>query len=190
MPTASLRYCKRFQMELDLRRWRRPLAFVPSQYRLTPWAPHLAEAHARVKHLSFRDELDGLLFPVLRSLASCRRLIEDISLRDGFVPEATWLAEYASTEYAKSLPCGTIQAIRAPRRTAFIQNIGVVPAHRSRGVGAALVIAALWGLQHVGVTKAALEVTAENDGAVQLYRRLGFRTTKTLFKELATAARA
>jgi ribosomal protein S18 acetylase RimI-like enzyme len=32
-----------------------------------------------------------------------------------------------------------------------------------------------------------LEVTAQNDGAVKLYNRLGFRRTKTLFKAVELA---
>jgi ribosomal protein S18 acetylase RimI-like enzyme len=57
-----------------------------------------------------------------------------------------------------------------------------MPLHRGRGIGAALILTAVSGLQHVGVTKVALEVTAVNDTAVRLYRRLGFRTTKTVYK--------
>ena len=35
--------------------------------------------------------------------------------------------------------------------------------------------------------RAFLEVTAQNDGAVRLYRRLGFRRRKTLYKAVETA---
>jgi ribosomal protein S18 acetylase RimI-like enzyme len=43
---------------------------------------------------------------------------------------------------------------------------------------------ALSGFQQVGLTKAALEVTAENKAAVRLYERCGFRRAKTLYKPL------
>jgi ribosomal protein S18 acetylase RimI-like enzyme len=56
--------------------------------------------------------------------------------------------------------------------------------HRGRGVGAALILTAISGLQHVGVTRVALEVTAVNDSAVRLYRRLGFRSVKTVYKAI------
>jgi ribosomal protein S18 acetylase RimI-like enzyme len=44
----------------------------------------------------------------------------------------------------------------------------------------------------VGITQVGLEVTAENHGAVKLYRHLGFRTVRTLYKsvELAYSASA
>jgi ribosomal protein S18 acetylase RimI-like enzyme len=38
------------------------------------------------------------------------------------------------------------------------------------------------GFQEAGLRRAYLEVTAENNAAVQLYRSLGFRRAKTLYK--------
>jgi ribosomal protein S18 acetylase RimI-like enzyme len=143
-----------------------------------------------VKYQSFRDELDAIVFPCLGDLESCQRLMQEICERDGFVPEATWLALYAPSGTQRIEPCGTIQAIRIDRRRANIQNIGVTPAHRGGGVGATLINASLFGLQQVGVTRVALEVTAANSVAVRLYRRLGFRVMKTLYKAADEAADA
>lgn len=178
----ALRYYKRYQMEVDLRRWRRPAVAVRAGYRFLSWSPDLLDDHAQAKYLSFRDELDAIVFPCLGELPSCHRLMHEISDREGFVPEATWLARYAPPGARRAEPCGTIQAIRVARTRANIQNIGVTPPHRGHGVGATLIAASLCGLQQVGVTRAALEVTAENDVAVRLYRRLGFRVIKTLYK--------
>ncbi len=182
MRPPTLRYYKRFQMEVDLRRWRRPPLAVRPGYRLLSWSPDLMCDHADVKYISFRDELDAVVFPCLGDHEGCQRLMQEISERDGFVPEATWLALYSPAGARYSEPCGTIQAIRVHRSRANIQNIGVTPHHRGGGVGAALLCASLAGLQQIGVTKVALEVTAENDVAVRLYRRLGFRIVKTLYK--------
>jgi ribosomal protein S18 acetylase RimI-like enzyme len=54
-------------------------------------------------------------------------------------------------------------------------------------VGSALIHAALVGFQQVGLPRAYLEVTAQNERAVRLYKRLGFRRTKTLFKAVELA---
>jgi ribosomal protein S18 acetylase RimI-like enzyme len=182
MHALELRYYKRFQMEIDLRRWVRPALSVCPGYRLICWSPELVQEHAEAKYLSFRDELDSVVFPCLGDLESCIRLMYEICERDGFVPEATWLAEYAAPGSRRRESCGTIQAIRTHRNRANIQNIGVTPQHRGRGVGAALIVASLHGLQQVGVSRVGLEVTAENDSAVRLYRRLGFRVVKTVYK--------
>jgi ribosomal protein S18 acetylase RimI-like enzyme len=194
MRLQKLRYHKRFQMDLDLRRWRRQAIGVPAGYRLLAWSPDLVEDHAEAKYHSFRDELDAVVFPCLGELPSCVRLMQEICDRDGFVPEATWLAQYVGSGPRRIESCGTIQAIRTERHRANIQNIGVTPFHRGRGLGASLILASLTGLLHVGVTRVGLEVTAANDSAVRLYHRLGFRSVKTVYKaidqEPATATAA
>jgi GNAT superfamily N-acetyltransferase len=182
MQVLNLRYHKRYQMELDLRRWRRQAVGLHPDYRLRSWSEDLIRDHAEAKYHSFRDELDAVVFPCLGELESCLRLMQEIYDRDGFVPEATWLAQYIGAGSHKTEACGTIQAIRVSRARANVQNIGVTPFHRGRGVGAALIVAAMGGLQHVGVTRVALEVTAVNEPAVRLYRKLGFRATKTVYK--------
>jgi ribosomal protein S18 acetylase RimI-like enzyme len=63
-----------------------------------------------------------------------------------------------------------------------IQNLGVVPEYRGYGLGRALVRRALDGFYQAGLRRAYLEVTAENTCAVRLYRAVGFRRAKTLYK--------
>ena len=50
------------------------------------------------------------------------------------------------------------------------------------GLGESLVRQALEGFYQAGLRRAYLEVTAENCGAVRLYRTVGFRRAKTLYK--------
>jgi ribosomal protein S18 acetylase RimI-like enzyme len=181
----SVSYFKRFRMELDLRVRRWEPEFLPSGYRLLPWDPDLLDDHAVAKFHSFRNEIDADVFSCLSDLEGCRRLMHEISLKDGFLAEATWLAVYS--QGGESECCGTIQGIRATYKHGAVQNIGITPAHRGRGVGTALICAALTGFQQVGLTRVYLEVTAQNDRAVRLYKRLGFRRTKTLFKAVELA---
>ena len=63
-----------------------------------------------------------------------------------------------------------------------IQNVGVVPSYRGQGLGRALVRQALEGFYQAGLRRAYLEVTAENASAIRIYRNLGFRRSKTLYK--------
>ena len=60
--------------------------------------------------------------------------------------------------------------------------MGVIPSYRGLGLGRALVRRALAGFCQAGLHRAYLEVTAENAAAVQLYRNVGFRRAKTLYK--------
>jgi GNAT superfamily N-acetyltransferase len=181
----SVSYFKRFRMEFDLRGRRSIPMFVPHGYRLLAWQPELLADHAEAKYHSFRNEIDADVFECLADLDGCKRLMSEISLKDGFLPEATWLAVYTGGGDVEC--CGTIQGIRATHKYGAIQNVGVTPAHRGRGIGSALICAALAGFQQVGLPRVYLEVTAQNDGAVKLYNRLGFRRTKTLFKAVELA---
>jgi ribosomal protein S18 acetylase RimI-like enzyme len=174
-------------MELDLRRWQQPPIGLPLDYRLIAWHPALGQAHAQVKYASFRDEIDAEIFPCLGEREGCEQLMAEIEARDGFLPEGTWLAKYVGTGHATDEYCGTIQAVRAYGNRASIQNIGVTPFHRGRGIGTALILASLLGLHYMGIQQVGLEVTAENEGAIRLYRDLGFCTSRTLYKAVELA---
>jgi hypothetical protein len=54
-------------------------------------------------------------------------------------------------------------------------------------LGTALLLKALRGFRHAGLTRAFLEVTAENKGAIRLYERVGFSVFKTVFKTTEAA---
>jgi ribosomal protein S18 acetylase RimI-like enzyme len=183
----SFGYFKRFRMELVLRGRRLAPVQLPPAYALLPWLPERLTDHAEAKFHSFRNEIDADVFLCLAEPGGCYRLMEEISRREGFVPEATWLAVYRGRDMDHPEPCGTIQGVRASDRYGSIQNVGVTPEHRGCGIGTALIVAALTGFQQAGLPRAYLEVTARNGRAVQLYRRLGFKRTKTLYRAVELA---
>jgi ribosomal protein S18 acetylase RimI-like enzyme len=181
-------YFKRFRMEVDLAGGR-PCQPLPPGYRFVPWNEAVLEVHARTKHRAFRDEIDSLVFPCLGSLDGCRRLMREIRNKPGFLPEATWLLARGASP-AELQWCGTIQGIVDRGRGGMIQNVGIVPGHRGLGLGTCLIEQALAGFRARGLRTTALEVTADNSGAVRLYQRLGFRRTRTIYKAGDAAARA
>jgi GNAT superfamily N-acetyltransferase len=187
MRFMNFNYVKRYRMELNLLRWQCSPIRLPMGYRLVPWHGSLIMAHAQVKYDSFQGSLDAQVFPCLGELSGCQRLMSEIKAKEGFVPEATWLVEYVGAGLKRAEYCATIQAVRIQKYKASVQNIGVLPDHRCRGIGSAIIQASLLGLQQVGVNQVGLEVTAENRGAVELYRRLGFRTVRTLYKSVELA---
>ncbi len=181
MPTT---YFKRLRMEINLRRTELPEPTLPEGYEWRGWHPVLSEAHAIAKCLSFQGELDSHIFASLSSLPGCRRLISDISLRRGFVPLATWLIVQPATEFRRITPCATIQGVTQGWWTGSIQNVGVVPEHRGLGLGQALVVQSLLGFRQNGHKRVFLQVTAENSPAIELYSRIGFRHTRTTYKQV------
>jgi ribosomal protein S18 acetylase RimI-like enzyme len=169
-------YFKRFRMEADLVPPLLPVPPLPEGLTWAAWSDDLLEQHARVKQQSFNDEIDGVVFPNLSRFDGCMRLMRDITSRPGFCAPATWLI------LRSDLPCGTIQGISDGYGAGVIQNVGVIPAERGRGLGTALLLRAMHGFRQVGLGRAALEVTAQNESALRLYRRLGFRRRRTLYK--------
>jgi ribosomal protein S18 acetylase RimI-like enzyme len=179
-------YFKRYRMEINLV-GRDLTAPVPPGHRFLPWRESLLEDFARAKYGSFRGEIDANVFPCLGDLAGCRRLMSEIVRKPGFLPEATWLAVNASGDGGSAECCGTIQGILDLHGMGAIQNLGIIPEHRGRGLGTSLLYRSLEGFRQAGVNRVHLEVTAQNAGAIRLYRRLGFVTVKTVFKAVEAA---
>jgi ribosomal protein S18 acetylase RimI-like enzyme len=177
----TITYFKRFRMEIDLEQ----VPLVPPllvSFGWLSWHDSLVDLHADVKFESFRDEIDALIFPSLSTRQGCVCLMNEIRRRPGFIREATWLIVSASG------PCGTVQGLRERNGMGSIQNLGVAPQFRGRGLGEALLLQALHGFRRAGLGRAFLEVTAQNDGAIRLYRRIGFRCRKTVYKAVETSA--
>lgn len=171
----AITYYKRFRMEVELDGLGPPPR-LPQEFRFVRWEESLIDRHAEVKFLSFRDELDALVFPSLGDRHGCQRLMREIRRKPGFLPEATWLIGCPEGFIA------TIQGVVDRGLVGSIQNVGVVPGYRGLGLGRALIRQALSGFGGAGVERVFLEVTAENAGAVRIYRELGFRKAKTLYR--------
>ncbi len=174
-------YFKRYRMEFDLRRPLFEPPRVSSNYHLLGWDDSLISLHAATKYECFRFEIDANVFSCLGDRDGCRRLMEEISKREGFVHGATWLLQFQPPGQPAEY-CGTIQGVRDKLGLGGIQNVGVTESHRGNGLGTLLIHQALNGFLEAGLRRAYLEVTAQNSGALRLYRRLGFRTVKTVYK--------
>ena len=181
----STSHFKRYRMEVDLRRTL-PRAELPTGYVWSGWHPSLCEQHADAKYHSFSGEQDTELFPSLGVLDGCRNQMQDIAKHPSFLPQATWLIRFVANQFTGPIPVGTVQGLQGTRHSGAIQNIGVCRLHRGAGLGRALMLKSLAGFQSVGIQRVALEVTAENRRAIDLYNSIGFRVTKTTYRTLET----
>lgn len=166
---------KRYRMERQLRRLP-AVPELPPGYFWVPWDPLVLPDHADVHFRAFSQEIDAQLFPSFADYFGCRLLLENISSSPYFLPQATWLIA-CPTEC-----CGTIQCSSFAPRQGTIQNVGVVPHHRGKGLGRALVLQALHSFRQLGLQRAILEVTADNLPAVELYQSLGFHAVQTFYR--------
>jgi len=180
----SVRYLKRVKMEFDFR-WGVPeRARLPKGFHWRPWSPQLIRTHADVKFRSFRNELDSLVFPALGTYSGCENLMQGMSKHSGFLPQATWLIEAEGGSLSGPIPCGTIQGLERSTTLGTIQNVGVIPAYRGKGLGRALLLKALAGFRSCGLLRVTLEVTEENEPAMRLYESIGFRAISTSYREV------
>ncbi|MBA4187433.1 MAG: GNAT family N-acetyltransferase [Planctomycetaceae bacterium] len=173
----KVKYFKRHRMELELRHTRPP-AELPKGFYWLPWSLQLLDLHAQVLCAGFAGETDAEVFPCLSNLQGCRDLMTAIANRPGFCPGATWLVANQHCSVA------TVQGLLDESGSGGVQNLGVVADFRGAGIGRALLLKALEGFQAVGVKRAFLEVTALNLPAVRIYRKLGFRSHKTIYREV------
>ncbi len=159
--------------------------FVPRATWLALAEPSISgQSPGQARH-AFRYERDGSYFDVTSSPGSAahpeslasdgRRSLAPTDLSGN--ADSTDKAEY----------CGTIQGIGDDLACGCIQNLGVIPGHRGAGLGRALLLKSLEGFWQAGYAVASLEVTAQNVLALDLYRKLGFRRVKTVYKAVEVA---
>lgn len=179
---SDTQYFKRYRMEIQLDAVALPSVILPDGYVWSEWDEAHIERHALAKFLSFRDEMDAEVFSCLGDYYGCLRLMNEIAQQETFLAPATWLVSCAGRDGSVPQDCGTIQGMGLTEQLGSIQNIGVVPEHRSLGLGRALVLKSLEGFQLARVKRVVLEVTANNVAAVELYRSLGFRVMRTMYR--------
>jgi ribosomal protein S18 acetylase RimI-like enzyme len=177
-------YFKRFKMELELWGEQSPPSPLPPGHTLVPWHEGRLSEHAEALFVSFHETIDAVVFPSLGDRSGCYFLMTEIARKNGFLPGATWLL------CGPGGYCGTVQGVRDAGGVGAIQNLGITPGCRNRGLGSLLLEQALEGFRRAGLKRALLEVTAQNEGAIRLYRRLGFRRRKTVYKAVMSQAGA
>lgn len=70
-------------------------------------------------------------------------------------------------------PVGTVM-VRREGETTRVVSIGVLPKHRRRGIGRALMAKAEEVARDAGTPSVSLEVSVNNEGAIAFYRDLGY----------------
>lgn len=182
----GMTYFKRYRMEYDLNGVDSALdeildRSVPAGYEFLPYSQGLLRDHSEAKFQSFRHEMDADVFPCLGKKDGCHRLMREICSRQSFIPQATWLCEHYNRADQTREPVGTIQGLSIDDWGA-IQNIGIHPLHRNRGLGGILLARAAEGFRRAGLSRMHLEVTTDNTAAIRFYERVGFRQSEVVYK--------
>jgi len=65
------------------------------------------------------------------------------------------------------------------KKRGHVVSVAVMPEHRKKGVGEALVSSAMDAMRTYNAKQCYLEVRVSNDPAIELYKKLGFEVTRT-----------
>jgi len=134
------------------------------------------QAAAEIVYRSHAGSPDAALNITYSTPSSCRAFVDTLVVRSGcgrFDPEASRLAE------GPWGPIGVLVASRLSEATAHVCQVSVAPQAQGRGLGTALVTAALRSFREQGLAGATLSVTAGNGRAQRLYELLGFRVLRS-----------
>ena len=106
--------------------------------------------------------------------------LEDALFDDAWTPEMFWdeLAQGESRTYLVVTEDDAVVAyagLAAMPDEAYVQTIGVDPAHQRRGIGARLLTALMDDARRRGLPRVGLEVRVDNAAAIAMYERFGFR---------------
>ncbi len=130
---------------------------------------------AEIVYRSHAGTVDAALNLTYATPATCRAFMDTLVLRSGcgrFDPDASRLVEGASGAM------GVLVASRLAAANGHVCQVSVVPEAQGRGIGAALMVAALHAFREQGLASATLSVTVSNERAHRLYELLGFRTQR------------
>jgi mycothiol synthase len=153
-----------------------PAVQIPAGIRLRTYDPERdIEAVWRVDNAAFRghwNHVEGKL----------EEFVHWVN-KPYFRPELWYLAEETATGKVVGLGLNEInqdRIARTGRREGYVDTVGVLPEHRQKGLGTALLVQSLHALQRAGMKAADLDADTENlTGAMRLYRRVGFRVRRT-----------
>jgi ribosomal protein S18 acetylase RimI-like enzyme len=137
------------------------------------WSERRQEEAARVIALAYEGHIDSQINDQYRSVAGARRFLLNIVQYPGcgsFFQPASMIA----VNLASGHVCGICLSSQVREDVGHITQICVTPDVHGTGVGYELLRRSMVALSQAGCRSVSLTVTSANDGAIALYRRVGF----------------
>jgi ribosomal protein S18 acetylase RimI-like enzyme len=161
-------------MQAPLERARDLAAVAPKQRTVfEAWSERRQEEAARVIALAYERHIDSQINDQYRSVAGARRFLLNIVQYPGcgsFFQPASMIA----VDLASGHVCGICLSSLVREDVGHITQICVTPDVHGTGVGYELLRRSMLALSQAGCRSVSLTVTSANDGAIALYRRVGF----------------
>jgi ribosomal protein S18 acetylase RimI-like enzyme len=156
----------------------RPAPTAVAGLRLERWDDRFFAPCARLIQLAYANHMDGEINDQYRSESGALKFLKNIILLPGcgqFQPQASFVLR---PPHSHELAGVVLTSLVAPG-VAHITQICVMPGYQRHGIGRRLMEAAIEALRARGISELSLTVTAANEPAVRLYRKLGFAPIKT-----------
>jgi ribosomal protein S18 acetylase RimI-like enzyme len=145
---------------------------------ILPWSERRQEEAARCIAAAYQGHIDSQINDQYRSVAGAGRFLTNIVQFPGcgsFFGPASYVAEDRDTRTL----CGLCLASMVADGVGHITQVCVDPAHRGTGLGYELLRRSLLSLAARACRSVSLTVTADNQSAISLYERMGFRTRRS-----------
>lgn len=149
---------------------------LPRGYEFEPWNKAMKTSTAKLLVEINDQSIDNLLLPFFTTIGGCERFVQDMidNSFGGLGDECTRVLTHNKE------PIGICFLTRISSDTINIPEVGILSAHRRKGLGKALVIHSLSNLiaTHSDSSEIYLTVTLDNAAARKLYESIGFKQTK------------
>lgn len=163
----------RLFMAMPLSRPSRPAPSVFPDFEMRPWLDSDYQSAAAVITAAYRGHVDAEINDQYRTLSGSLRFLNNIVRFPGcgiFDAESSFVVHHKTTRHM----AGLILCSRVRHDVGHVTQVCILPEHRSRGVGEALIACTANALRKRKFSLLSLTVTEANARAVELYHRLGF----------------
>jgi len=138
---------------------------------IVPWTESYQEATGRLIANSYEGHIDSQINDQYRSSTGARRFLTNIVQYPGcgtfFAP-----ASFAATD--RGTLCGASLSSLVSHDVGHVTQVCVAPSYQSTGLGYELMRKSMEAMAAHGCRAVSLTVTAANEPAVRLYRKMGF----------------
>ena len=166
---------RRLFMKMPLERDRAEFRALPKEFEIRPWREQDYQPAAALITNAYRNHVDSDINDQYRTLQGSLRFLNNIVRFPGcglFDPAASFMAVHRPTQ----TNIGMILCSRVKDDAGHVTQVCLLPEHRGKGIGEALIGATYASLARRNFKLISLTVTEQNAGAVRLYEHLGFET--------------
>ena len=168
----GIRTCERVLMTVDAT----PVTIreASPRFRVERWGDHHQEMAATVIALAYGNHVDSRINEQYRTVSGARKFLANIIQYPGcgnFHAESSLVAFDNRTGWVAGM---SLASFVGPE-TEHITQLCVTPQSQGSGLGRELLLRSMEALRQAGAKRITLTVTGANRGALELYRRTGFR---------------